>query len=58
VKLAQELAREGWKPYALKQHNGAEVEVISYPWPSNGKVFVNVRTVPGDPTSIVTIELE
>jgi len=49
-----------WHPYAIRKHpdTGEDIEVISYPWPENGKIFVNVRLIPGDPTSMVRLELE
>ena len=50
-----------WHPYAIRKHpdTGEDIEVISYPWPDeDGKIFVNVRLIPGDPTSMVKLELE
>jgi len=33
--------------------DGEPVEIISYPFPSNGHFGINVRLTPGDPTSMV-----
>lgn len=32
-------------------------EIVSCPWPESGRVYINARTIPGDPTSMRTFEI-
>lgn len=49
-------ARWPWKPYQLVMLEGQTVEVISFPWPNGDGAAVNVRTTPGDPTTMKTVD--
>lgn len=55
--LQQLRERYPFRPYQLALLDGQMlVEVISYPWPdafgNGGAVYINVRTVPGDPSTM------
>jgi hypothetical protein len=45
--------REMFKPWATI---GGK-ELVSYAWPQNGKLYINARTIPGDPTTMHTFEI-
>lgn len=53
------LTLRAWlKPYAMVRDvlHGDTWEAISYPWVDGGRILVNVRSTPGDPTTMVTVD--
>ena len=39
------------KPYEIEDTNVGRIELVSYPWIEDRKIFINARTTPGDPTT-------
>lgn len=42
-----------YKPWAIIDGK----ELVSFPWPENGRIYLNARTVPGDPTTMLRYRL-
>lgn len=53
LEFCHHLSAKGYKPYAIMD----DKEIISYPWPEGDKVFINARTVPGDPTTMKKFQI-
>lgn len=53
LSMRERLVAQGMKPFAMVQGK----ELVSYPWCENGKVYVNARTVPGDPRTMRLFEI-
>lgn len=49
----QLLARRGYRPHAVQDGK----EIISYPFPENGNIFIMARTTPGDPTTMKKFQI-
>lgn len=45
-----------FRPFERLSLDGVEVEAVSYPWPHGGGAMINVRMVPGDPTTMETVD--
>jgi hypothetical protein len=54
--------RWGMKPFNVEKFCGIAVEFVSYPYPEvrggSQRYFVKARTIPGDPTSMVELEVK
>jgi hypothetical protein len=50
--------RRWLKPYAMVRDvaHRDTWEAISYPWVDGGRILVNVRSTPGDPTTMITVD--
>jgi len=53
LQFCHHLGSKGFKPYAIMDGK----EIISYPWPEHGKIFINARTTPGDATTMKTFQI-
>jgi len=45
--------RQTFKPWAVIDGK----QLMSYPWPDGGHIYINARLTPGDPTSMRMFEL-
>jgi len=45
------------KPYEIEDTNVGRIELVSYPWIEDRKIFINARTTPGDPTTMKTFRI-
>jgi len=45
--------RETFKPWAVIDGK----ELVSYPWPEGGRIYINARLTPGDPTMMRMFQL-
>jgi hypothetical protein len=45
------------KPHEIEDTNVGRIELVSYPWAEDGKIFINAHTTPGDPTTMKTFRI-
>jgi hypothetical protein len=45
------------KPHEIEDTNVGRIELVSYPWIEDGKIFINARTTPGDPITMKTFRI-
>lgn len=50
LEFCKHLGTKGYKPGAIME--GCGYEIVSYPFPENGVIYIMARTTPGDPTTM------
>jgi len=54
--FCNQLGSRGFRPSNVMEISGYTLEFVSYPFPGKGGIFINARTVKGDPTSMATFK--
>lgn len=56
--FCHQLGARGYRPFNIMGVGFGTLEFVSYPWPEKDGIYINARTIVGDPTSMKTFKFE